>query len=298
MNIVELQIQFQQKIQDINPIFGNEDRPSSFSIVNYLNKAIHFYIKEKYLSLPTFEQRLAMIDENYDEIKQLIVSDHLLGNSATHTKQNTNLNWGTRSRQYRLPDDCLMPISLSVNVWRNEVVPMTSGIQFAKFVNRRQAERLISDNSDKTIHIRPLAFLENDYFLNIVGDAYVTDLEASELTYLRKPFDLSFEYTEYTSLTSSINVTSPPVGTYFRPLCDIVYDSVSYIAGSKVVKLAGVNTATVDPIDNTSLKIGYPYGLTDVPEIDNMSHMKIVDLAVSLFIDEAKLKLVPRQAAK
>ena len=40
MNLTELHIAFQQKIQDTNPIFEVTQRPTSFEVCNYFNKAI------------------------------------------------------------------------------------------------------------------------------------------------------------------------------------------------------------------------------------------------------------------
>src|SRR3972149_3987390 len=139
MNIEELQIYFQQKITDIDPSFESSQRPDSFSIVNNFNKALNFYIQEKYLNVKSYEERLIIIDNNLDEIAGLITSGGLL----YHNKTKSGYNWDIRGQMYRLPDNCLSPISLTATVTRTEVLPMTDQKQFALFVNRKQAEKLI-----------------------------------------------------------------------------------------------------------------------------------------------------------
>jgi len=294
MNIEELQIYFQQKITDIDPSFESSQRPDSFSIVNNFNKALNFYIQEKYLNVKSYEERLIIIDNNLDEIAGLITSGGLL----YHNKTKSGYNWDIRGQMYRLPDNCLSPISLTATVTRTEVLPMTDQKQFALFVNRKQAEKLISDTSDKVIHTKPLAFIEDEFYLTLVGDAYVTSISAGELVYLRKPFTLSLEYSELINNGGAINISSITTGTYFRALCDVSYAAVNYIAGSKIQKIAGQNSVTVTAVDNVEMKIGYPYGLTNVPDIADSSHMLLVDLAVKLFMDDAKLKLIQRQTSK
>ena len=296
MNIQELQIQFQQKIQDINKTFEFDERPDSYSIVNYLNKGINLYINDKYLSLPTYEQRLVLVDQNLDELNELITSD---GN-LYHEVAATNYNWGSRAKRYRLPDDCLFPISLTVTVTRTEVLPMINQLQFVEFVSRRQAERIISDTSDKVIHPKPVAFIDDEYYVMVVGDSYVSSITASKLVYLRKPYTLSLTYSELTNTDATIDISSIADNSYFRPMSSISYYDgsgvASFTAGSKVKKLAGYDSVTVVAVSNVEMKVGFPWGETNVPDLAPLTHMKLVDLAVQLFVDEAKLKLVPKQS--
>jgi hypothetical protein len=289
MNINELQILFQQKIQDINPIFGLQDRPDTFTITNYLNKAIDVYL-DRYLSLPTFEQRLIAIDQNIDELSKLIDRSKTL----SFAKPPTMLNWGTRSIRYRMPEDCLIPISLTANVTRSEVLPMTTQKQFVEFVSRKQAERLVSDTSNKVIYPKPVVFFEDQFYLIIVGDAFTTAITAGEFVYLRKPSKLSYDYAEITGL-GTISISAIPSNTYFKALTTLYYISGNYESGSKILRYQPY--PNVVSIDNEPIKVGYPWGYTDTPEFPDYLHNKLVDLAVQLFIDEAKLKLVQKQTS-
>jgi len=289
MNIDELQIQFLQKIGDINPVFINEDRPSSFVVANYFNKAIKLYLQEKFLNVPSFEHRLVAIDSNLDELNDLITS----GGVLYHASQPTTLNWNARAVRYRMPDDVLIPISLSALITRQEVIPMIDQLQFVKFVSRRQAEKIVSDSSNKVIHVTPVAFFEDEYFITVVGDAYVDEISANELVYLRKPYNLSFEYAEITGNTN-LSVATIGTGVYFRAMSNLIYNGTAYAPGSKILKVAGQNTVT----GASNLKVGYPWGETNTPDFPEYTHMKFVDMAVQLYINEAKLLLVQKQQSK
>ena len=114
MNLLDLQILFQQKITDVNSIFENEQRPDTYTIINYLNRAIMDYLKQGFMSLQTFEQQLVAVDQAQDDLRFLIRTQDVL----EYPWATTNQNWGDRGKRYRLPDNivmCLVNTSLSVS---------------------------------------------------------------------------------------------------------------------------------------------------------------------------------------
>lgn len=293
MNLTELQILFQQKIQDTNPIFEVDQRPDSFSVCNYFNKAIDRFLEKKYLALPSFEHRLLAIDQNIDEIHDLIKPNGLL----TASKDLTEYNWSTRGHRYRTPDDILIPISLPCTVTRTEVYPMTGQVLFADWMSRRQAQRLISHSSDKVMYPKPIAVWEDPYYIMLIGDAYTTSLTAGLLTYLRKPYKLDHSYTELSGTsTGNLTISAITAATYFLAKSRFTYVDPNGVPaifkpGDKVYKRAGSDTLTY--IDEP-IKVGYPWGYTDTPDFPAYLHETIVDMAVSMFLDEAKFKLVSK----
>jgi hypothetical protein len=293
MNLTELQILFQQKIQDTNPIFEVDQRPDSFSICNNLNKAIDRYLEKKYLALPSFEHRLLAIDQNIDEIHDLIKPN----GSLTASKDLAEYNWSGRGNRYRTPDDILIPISLPCTVTRTEVYPMTGQVLFADWMSRRQAQRLISHSSDKVMYPKPIAVWEDPYYIMLIGDAYTTSLTAGFLTYLRKPYKLDHSYTELSGIsTGNLTISAITAATYFLAKSRFTYVDPNGIPaifkpGDKVYKRAGSDTLTY--IDEP-IKVGYPWGFTDTPDFPAYLHETIVELAVSMFLDEAKFKLVSK----
>lgn len=294
MNLLDLQILFQQKITDVNPVFEDEQRPDTYTIVNYLNRSIMDYLKKGFLSLPTFEQQLVAVSESQDDLRYLIranvayeFTDQLLGD-----------NWEGRGYKYRIPDDVLIPLRVSCTTTRIEVQPYSDQKVFAEFTSKRQAEKLLSLPTNKVIHVRPLAFIEDEFYLVVVGDAYTTSLSMNHLTYLRKPDKLSFDYTELTGSSSSLDISSIPNGTYMRMLTLGLYvnpsgASTNYKAGDKVIKVAGYNT--IFDVNGEPPKIGYPWGYTDTPDFPEYMHEDILERSTQLFLDEAKFKLLPKE---
>lgn len=294
MNLTELQILFQQKIQDTNPVFEVEQRPDSYSIANYLNKAINRYLEKKYLSLPTFQQRLSAIDMNVDELHMLIKAN----GEMSSEKYLSEYNWSTRGHRYRAPDDVLLPISLSCTVTRSEIYPMSAQVVFADWMSRRQAERIVSNTSDKVMYPKPIAVWENPYYIMVIVDAYTTSVTAGFLNYLKKPFKLDFSYAELEAVgNGNLDITSITNNTDFLTKSNITYVNAGgsptvYKAGEKVTKQTGYNTITY--LDEHII-VGYPWGYTDKPEFPEYLHDSLVELAVTAFLDEAKFRLIPQK---
>lgn len=291
MNIVELQILFQQKLKDIDPSLDIDQRLDTFTIANYLNKSIDRHLQEKYLMLPTFEQRLAAIDFNQDELRMLIKGKAL----PTDYTPTSSEAWQTYGERFLIDEDILTPISLSVNRSRNEIYAGSNEAVFCDLVSRRQAERILTTASDHPMYPKPLAIWLNKYHMIVIGDAYTTAITNPYLVYLKKPFTLSFNYTEITTEGAN-NISAIPVNSYFivHSRCSYyndLFQATVYDAGSKVRKLNGYNTVTVVDDD---LKIGYPYGEIDTPEFPEYMHDGIVDKAISIYLDEAKFKLIAK----
>ncbi len=295
MNLLDLQILFQEKITDVNPIFDQEKRPDTYTIVNYLNRSIMDYLKKGFMSLPTFEQQLVAVSQAQDDLRFLIRSEALI----EFTTQLLNSNWDGRGYKHRLPDDMLIPLNVSCTASRIEVQPYTSQKVFAEFRSRKQAEKLLSTPTDKVIHVKPVAFIEDEFYLVVVGDAYTIALSVDHLTYLRKPDKLSFDYTELTGDPSSLDITTVPNGSYMRMLTLGVYVNIAgqpanYRAGDKVLKVAGYNS--IFDVNAEPPKIGYPWGYTNTPDFPEYLHEDILERATQLFLEEANLKLIPKES--
>jgi hypothetical protein len=295
MNLTELQIAFQQKIEDTNPIFKVEQRPETYVVLNYINKAVGKYLEKKYLLLPTFQHRIAAIEQNIDELRFLIIPDGAL----TASKNLAEYNWSGRGNRYRTPDDVFIPLSLPCTVSRNEVYPMVSQTLFAQWASRIEAQRLISNTADKVMYPRPLAVFEDPYYIMLIGDAYTTSLTAGLLTYMRKPYKLDFSYTELSATgTGNLTITAITDNTYFLAKARFTYVNSTgtptiFKPGDKVQKVSGYNTITYA---DEPIIVGYPWGMSDSLDFPEYMHPGILDLAVSLFLDEAKFKLIPKSS--
>jgi len=251
------------------------------------------YLKKQFMSFPTFEQQLLAVNAAQDDLRFLIKTQAVL----EYPYPTTNQNWGSRGRRYRLPDDMLIPLSLTCTTTRTEVQPYTDQSVFAEFRSRIQAEKLIRTTQDRVIHVKPIAFIEDEFYLVVLGDAYVTAITADFLSYLRKPDKLSFDYTELTG-TPDLDITSISTGVNVRMLTPVTYvnaggAATNYLPGDKVTKVAGYNTMTAR--DSEPVMLGYPWGYTDTPDFPEHMHEDILERSTQLFLDEAKLKLIPKE---
>jgi hypothetical protein len=308
MNLTELQILFQQKIQDTNPVFEVQQRPDTFTICNYLNRSIDKYLEKKYLALPTYEQRLSVIDMNYDELHNLITSHGVLTYNEAYPlvspfpRSLSEYNWNDRGKRYRTTDDVLIPISITCTITRTEVYALTGQKIFAQWMSRRQAEKLISNSSDKVMYPKPIAVWEDPYSIMVIGDAYTTSISADQFTYLRKPYKLDYNYYELKGSLygGSCDISSIPTDTWFLAKSYLTYvdragTTTNYKPGDKIIKVYGYNTITsIDVPNNEQVIVSYPWGYTDTPDFPTYLHDSIVDMAVSLFLDEAKFKLITK----
>jgi len=299
MKLVDLQIMFQQKAETINAGFFDAMRPTTFVIANYLNKAIDRYIREKFLNFPTHGIRRANILANMDVLKDMVE------NTAALTEDSlSGFPHGSATLRVILPTNMLSLISVYCTYTRSDVPPMTSDVVFSEFVPLEEARKLVTTDANKPIFPKPVASYENEFSLLLVGDAYTTAFTDVKIRYLRKPFDLSYTYQELEAddVGSDLSNIDSIVATdnYFRAFTKGVYvqdpgpTGLTFQAGDRVKKVSGQNIITGTGYLLWKQKIGAPYGQTDEPELPEHLHEELADLAVQIFMDEAKLKLTPK----
>jgi hypothetical protein len=149
----------------------------------------------------------------------------------------------------------------------------------------------------------PVVLWEDPYYMIVVSDAYTTSLSAGPFTYLRKPFILSHDYNE-SEATGTGGLVLPgtsyiAVGDYFLMKSYSTYvnsagEPTTYSPGSKVQRIADFNIISNYGGDGEQIVIGFPWGYTDTPDFPAFIHDRLVEMAVTLFMDEAKLKLIPK----
>lgn len=293
-----MQIMFQVKAEAINADFFDRMRPDSYDIVNYLNKSIDRYIRKKYLDLPTHSLRRASIMSNMDALKDMVENTNALVEDSI-----TGFPHGASVIRVLLPTDMLSLISVYCTYTRSDVPPMASDILFTDFVSVEETKDIVATDANKPIFPRPVAAFENEFNLLLIGDAYTTEFSSVKLRYLRAPFNLSLTYAELEASdvgTDLLNIQAIIAdNNYFRTFAKGNYyndvpDAITFQAGDKVKKQIGYNTIVGTPYTAWKQKIGAPYGETDTPELPGHLHEEIVDLAVQIFMDEAKLKLVQK----
>jgi hypothetical protein len=298
MNVLEMQIMFQTKCEAINADFFDKIRPDSYDIVNYLNKSIDRYVRDKFLNLPTHSLRRASILSNMDALKDMVENTIALTEDSI-----TGFPHGAATLRVLLPADMLSLISVYCTYTRTDVPPMSSDILFTEFVSVEETKDIVTTGANKPIFPYPVAAYENEFNILLIGDAYTTEFSNVKIRYLREPFDLSLSYAELEATADGTDLTSINTivadNNYFRAFAkgdyyDDVPQSITFQAGDKVKKVSGYNTIVGTPYTSWKQKIGAPYGETDTPELPGHLHEEVVDLAVQMFMDEARLKLIPK----
>jgi len=77
MTTFEMQQLFETLLQTSSPLFNDSEKPDTDTIFRYLNEAQIKYIKDKYLSAPTFYERTRILGSNLNDLKNLIRIDSL-----------------------------------------------------------------------------------------------------------------------------------------------------------------------------------------------------------------------------
>jgi hypothetical protein len=72
MTTFEMQQLFETLLQTSSSLFNDSEKPDTDTIFRFLNEAQIKYIKEKYLSAPTFYERTRVIGNNLNDLKNLI----------------------------------------------------------------------------------------------------------------------------------------------------------------------------------------------------------------------------------
>jgi len=83
MTTFEMQQLFETLLQTSSPIFNDSEKPDTDVIFRFLNEAQIKYIKEKYLSAPTFYERTKVIGNSINDLKNLIKSITLTNVTTT-----------------------------------------------------------------------------------------------------------------------------------------------------------------------------------------------------------------------
>lgn len=92
MTTLEMQQYFETLLQTTSPAYNDSDKPDTDTILRYLNTAQTKYIKDKYLSLPTFRERCKVLSENVKDFGTLVTHNLLdLSLVATFNVPNSKL---------------------------------------------------------------------------------------------------------------------------------------------------------------------------------------------------------------
>lgn len=320
MNLVEMQILFHQIIEDTNPEFWGSQRPVSFNVVNYLNQAVMRYVQKKYLPFSTIEENAKFISQNSNDIINLIHTvktsqkpgfyfDEMndgLGSVAVMDTEQTQGPFFNNIIQYVLPQDYLHYIKFYVKTRReNASVLPTTGVQHwqeCKIISQDKIGRFMVNEFNRPIIREPVVLFETDNIISIIHDGDQTALLEVQLVYLRKPDTLSFDFTWMDGTAGTDFLDSSMIGQFVRVKkgslfhYPVVHFPIGgFRAGQKFKVFDGYYK--VYPQNTYYGIVGYPGNETDELSLSANTHEDIVRLAVQMFLDEAKFKLLEKAQA-
>lgn len=307
MNLVEMQILFHQIIEDTNLEFWDSQRPIEYNVTIYLNQAVLRYVHKKYLPFSTYKENHKHILENEQDLQPLIKTTQLLKwiDGAFNTSSPAGLFIGDNASKYRLPDDFLFYID-SVLWGRRDgsgidtIMRMSSsGYRPNKLVSHAEAHRFYTTEINHPILREPVVFMEEQSFINLIVDEEASVAPMLFLTYVKKPFTLDFNYVELETLDSTYigkEVRLLKNSRVYYPFDN--YPNNGYLPGERITVFDGYYTLyPVNIFPSKSKTVGFPHDATNECELPVYQHEDIVRLAVQMFLDEAKLKLLQKAQA-
>ena len=313
MTLIEMQILFYQIVEDTSSIYVDSQRPDSYNVVNYLNQSVMRYIQKKYLSFPTIEENINSISKSQNDLKDLIrritltdavsSSYHILRNGLNPIENTpTQQPYGSYYKIYQLPYDFMHVIACSVQASRtNASIMKSNNLQWTqcKIVPPNQSKRFITNSINLPILRESVVFFNADQTMVLIYDHEQGEPNDVELTYLIKPYKLSFDFNWITGFVSSM------IGQYFRVKAGsrIMYPTSGFPAGGwysgQQLKVRDGYETIYPYTDDMTYEsyVGYPANETDECPLAVYLHEDIVRLAVQMFLEEAKLKLVTKVQA-
>ena len=282
MRGIDLQIQFERVIQEMNDAFISRERPDTFTVYKFINQAQIRYLNEKYISFKSVKENIEYIQQRAGDLNSLIKT-RVYSTSAAPT----GLYYG-KAKYITLLDDYVYYIRSDSYLTRSDAIPVLTAAYIPnKTVSYSDLSRLLQTPWNIPILRNPIVVFEEDNRIYIIHDSYTTGPTLVSLTYLRRPYNFDTSYTEF---TASIPNATVPIGTKLRAITAIAsyHDGSSYSIGDYFTKVSGYNSIGADEI------VCSPHDAIDITtecEFPYQVHDEILNMAVSMYVEEAKFRL-------
>lgn len=211
MSAREMQMEFERRIQLMNPEFELNDKLTSDTIFSFLNAYTQRYIKNNYLQEDVVQDNSRALKKVQDALKGLIVRTIL------EKQQRDPFNMDIYTDKFILPEDYFLYIRSNSKVsstYKGDVTgiadsdgdgtcasPPMKYTQIVPNLNIREddVEKIVSTYYNRAILPQPYVVLNSgqsndttdNIYLNVIHDTYTT-IESVDLVYYRmpKPFDV------------------------------------------------------------------------------------------------------------
>ena len=194
MKAREMQVEFERRIQLMNPNFELTEKLTSDTIFSFLNAYCERYVRNNYLQEDMVQDGTRQQKENADALKGLITRQTLV--IATKDSYNTDKT----SDRAILPPNYFLYIRSNSLISKNyklntEILSEADYVVTPnKTIREDDVEKIISTYYNKTILRNPYVVLNNgnesdvdrELYINIIHDEY-TIIKKLDLVYYRKP---------------------------------------------------------------------------------------------------------------
>lgn len=183
MNSREMQIEFERRVQLMDPSLNITDKLTSDTIFSFLNAFTKRYVKQIYLSFDNTVSNTRQQKAGIDAIKSLLVR------AVLDKKINTSSDSYTDS--FQLPDDYFLysrSNSLVTSTYTNNHLDELSPVP-NELITAEDASKVITTPYNQIILRRPQVVLyngEDSTDLNVIHDKF-TNIEQLDLVYYRIP---------------------------------------------------------------------------------------------------------------
>ena len=194
MKAREMQVEFERRIQLMNPNFELTEKLTSDTIFSFLNAYCERYVRNNYLQEDMVQDGTRQQKKNADALKGLITRQTLT--IATKDSNNTDKT----SDRSVLPTNYFLYIRSNSLISKNYKLDTEIALEANyvvtpnKTIREDDVEKIISTYYNKTILRNPYIVLNNgnesdvdrDLYINIIHDEY-TIIKKLDLVYYRKP---------------------------------------------------------------------------------------------------------------
>ena len=189
-----MQVEFERRIQLMNPNFELTEKLTSDTIFSFLNAYCERYVRNNYLQEDMVQDGTRQQKKNADALKGLITRQTLT--IATKDSNNTD----------KTSDRAILPINYFLYIRSNSLISKNYKLDTEilseadyvvtpnKTIREDDVEKIISTYYNKTILRNPYVVLNNgnesdadrELYINIIHDEY-TIIKKLDLVYYRKP---------------------------------------------------------------------------------------------------------------
>lgn len=196
MTVREMQIAFDMHIQLVSKELEVSDKPDSYTIIYFLNRAQENYIKENFLSHGQLQDNIEFIQKRSDTLRNLIAR---FTNVVSPTPINTTEVDG--GIQMDLPDDYLYYIKSFSLATHKLSSPINQLWTPNRVVGHDEIDKITNGLFNTPILRKPCVVFEQDDKAIVYKDVD-TDIYNFSYIYLRKPLTLSIETPVATETTN------------------------------------------------------------------------------------------------